>query len=85
MRDGNHEDCRMVTIGNGCKGISVYPEDKRERELFVPWRDIVKISYKNDKFRMIYQPEEVLTVLYVCVFLPVFQRGSTPSSERSFT
>ena len=57
MRNDSHEDCRVVTIGNGCKGISVYTGD--EKELHVPWKDIVKISYKNDKFRLIYHPAEV--------------------------
>lgn len=60
MRDGSHEDCRMVTIGNGCKGISVYSGEKEEKELHVRWRDIVKISYKRDKFRIIFHPAEVL-------------------------
>ena len=52
----------MVTIGNGCKGISVYTEDNKDKELHVPWKDIVKISYKSDKFRMIYHPKEVGSV-----------------------
>ena len=60
MRDGQHEDCGMVTIGNGCKGISVYYHGKEDKDkLHVPWRDIVKISYKNDKFRLIYHPPVV--------------------------
>ncbi len=50
----------MVTIGNGCKGISVYYEDKKDKDkTHVPWKDIVKISYKKDKFRVIYHPPEV--------------------------
>lgn len=59
-RDPDHEDCEMVTIGNGCMGISIYPEGKEDKDrLHVSWADIVKISYKRDKFRMIYHPPEV--------------------------
>lgn len=50
----------MVTIGNGCSGISVYYEDKEDKDkMHVPWKDVVKISYKKDKFRIIYHPPEV--------------------------
>jgi len=43
----------MVTIGNGCRGVSIYCEE--EEDIHVPWKDIVKISYKKDKFRIIYR------------------------------
>lgn len=60
MRDGDHEDCQVVTIGNGCRGISVYFDGKEDKDrLHIPWGDIVKISYKRDKFRLIYHPPEV--------------------------
>lgn len=60
MRDDHHEECQLVTIGNGCKGISAYYEGKEDKDrLHVPWKDIVKISYKRDKFRIIYHPPEV--------------------------
>ena len=60
MRNEEHEDCRMVTIGCGCRGISIYYEGKDDKDRTrVPWRDIDKISYKRDKFRIIYHPPEV--------------------------
>ncbi len=46
----------MVTIGNGCKGVSIYCEGKED--IHVPWKDIAKISYKKDKFRIIYYVHE---------------------------
>ena len=68
MRE-EQEECRMVTIGNGYRGISIYYEDKEDKErTHVPWKNIVKISYKRDKFRIIYHPSEVcVTTLCVCV------------------
>ena len=48
-RNGSLKHCRMMTIGNGCKGVSMYCEG--EEDIHVPWKDVVKISYKRDRFR----------------------------------
>ena len=66
-RDPDHEDCKKVTIGNGCMGISIYFEDKDDKDrLHVSWADIVKISYKRDKFRIIYHLPEVCGGVWLC-------------------
>lgn len=52
----------MVTIGNGCKGVSIYCEG--QDEINIPWKDIVKISYKKDKFRIIYYVPDRVSIIW---------------------
>ena len=52
------QDGRVVTIGNGCKGISVYyHEDDGQTDLNIEWRNIVKISYKRRRFKIRFHPK----------------------------
>ena len=56
----------VVTIGNGCKGISIYyDEDDDQQELHVEWRNVVKISYKRRQFKIRFYPEVLCLLIHI--------------------
>lgn len=58
---------RVVTIGNGCKGISVYyHESDSLSDHHIEWRNIVKITYKKRRFKIKFHPKVRTYVQEVC-------------------
>ena len=54
----NDTEGHVVTIGNGCKGVSVYYQEGDDmQDRHIEWRNIVKISYKRRKFKIRFHPK----------------------------
>ena len=52
------QEGHVVTIGNGCKGISIYyHENDDQSDHHIEWRNIVKISYKRRRFKIRFHPK----------------------------
>ena len=63
----NDPEGRVVTIGNGCNGISVYYQENDDQpDLHIEWRNIVKISYKRRKFKIRYHPKVRVSTQCMC-------------------